>query len=211
MITRAGQTFVPAPVQGELIQDLIVGCRLPIYIQVQPTHLQEQRVSDQTQLDQTEFTRSHVASHLFGRPPQTLSDVAHPALTDQHALRPSKAPEGCVGRQVGAAHVTATTYVWNTVRVFHVEQGALHDLHKRTQANISTSSTNIGEKKKSRVGDSTHRQREVHGVSSVTVVRHVQSHDLSTVQVTHLEQVQFKQFNLIKLYSTQFIVCYTFH
>lgn len=108
LVSGSCQTLVPAAVQSALVQDLVEGRRLALHVQVQP-------------------------AHLLGRPAQTLSHVRHPALSDHHALRPSEAPEGGVGRQVGAAHEAAAAHVGHAVRVLHVKQSALHDLDEHTQ------------------------------------------------------------------------------
>lgn len=82
----------------------------------------------------------HPATYLLGGPAQALSYIRHPVLSHHHALWASEAPEGRVGRQVGAAQVAAAAYVRHAVRVLHVEQSALHDLNERTGDDISTSS-----------------------------------------------------------------------
>lgn len=49
-----------------------------------------------------------------------LSKVAHPALSNHHSLGPSKATEGCVGRQVGLANNAHAAHVGDVVGVIQV-------------------------------------------------------------------------------------------
>lgn len=49
-----------------------------------------------------------------------LSKVAHPALSNHHSLGPSKATEGCVGRQVGLANNARAAHVGDVVGVIQV-------------------------------------------------------------------------------------------
>lgn len=77
-----------------------------------------------------------MTSYLLRWPPQALSYVYYHTLSDHHALRPSKAPEGRVRRQVGAAHESAAAHVRHAVGVFHVEQGALQDLDKSSVQHV---------------------------------------------------------------------------
>lgn len=90
LVPRSLQAFIPASVQGELLQDLVVRSRISFQVEVQP-------------------------SHLLYRHIKALGHICHPVLRDQHALRAPKTPEGCVGRQVGAAQEASATYVGHTV------------------------------------------------------------------------------------------------
>lgn len=67
-------------------------------------------------------------SHLLSWFSQSVSYICYPVLGDHHALRSPKSPEGRVGWQVGGTQKTAAAHIRHVVRVFHVEESALHDL-----------------------------------------------------------------------------------
>lgn len=84
------------------------------------------------------FDLIHPSTYLLCHLAQSLSHISHPALSDHHALWPSKAPEGGVGWQVGAAQETMASHVSYTVGVLHVEQSTLHDLDRHRKVISAT-------------------------------------------------------------------------
>lgn len=68
-------------------------------------------------------------SYLFLGDTQIVCYLCHHAFTDHHGLGCPKAPEGCVGGQVGATQVAHSVNVWYIVAVCAVVQSTLHYLH----------------------------------------------------------------------------------
>lgn len=124
--------LLPAAINGKLIQTLIKGREISLLVHVQLPHLE--LVKDPVTSDLCGlWERKNCSVNLFCRQTTAQSHIAHPALCDHHALRPTEASECRVRRQVGFTHVACATNVGNVVGVIHVEQCPLQDLWIETQ------------------------------------------------------------------------------